>query len=293
MYQLNHITYIIRRMGPLRCYSARSLERAIETRNIFAFIQSAGIINFSIGRTSIDRHANILEHPSNDQHHPSYVLLDHCLLFWLKALLHCFVRLEGDRHIGFAKFHTDQTIKFSAKLWFNNQVLISHFYKSSNSLSSRGGGYMMFKAAKSFRRKMEITSLNAIIEQHRNEANDSHYQEAISAASVLRTVPMPTISENGNDIKRTITKTDIINANVRNVAYFRVNYGIDITCQQKFPVWSALPAGIIQTIRTSLDKRAAEMGVAMYRCEGNWGSLYPIKRFYPNKKTYKKRDKVA
>lgn len=177
----------------MRCYSARSLERAIgtykrrirstlhpgvnagnvlETRNIFAFIQSAGIIDFSIGPTSIDRPANFLEHPSNDQHRPqlwspflnhpvplvfgqlyqkisqdpSYVLLDHCLLFWLKALLHCFVRLEGDRHIGFTKFHTDQTIKFSAKLWFNNQVLISHFYKSSNSSSSRGGEYMMFKA---------------------------------------------------------------------------------------------------------------------------------------------------
>ncbi|KAG2211246.1 hypothetical protein INT47_006366 [Mucor saturninus] len=60
--------------------------------------------------------------------------------------LHCFVRLEGNKEVFFSQFHAVQTIIISAKLWSNNQVLISDFFKSNNNLSSRGGKFLMFKA---------------------------------------------------------------------------------------------------------------------------------------------------
>ncbi|KAG2200633.1 hypothetical protein INT47_007377 [Mucor saturninus] len=76
----------------------------------------------------------------------SFTLGKYPFIFWIKALLHCFIRQEGDKKVAFTQFHADQTIIISAKLWCNNQVLISDLYKSKNTSSSRGGEFMMFKA---------------------------------------------------------------------------------------------------------------------------------------------------
>ncbi|KAG2209274.1 hypothetical protein INT47_005566 [Mucor saturninus] len=174
MHQLNHIPYMIRRMGPLRCYSARLLESSIgiykkrirlslnpgvnagnvmETREMFSFLQSGGIIDSSAydlkdkspfhWRVNTVKLGQVVKQTKENH---NYTIGGYLEKDWFKALSQFLIRLTGNTSTVITSFQQHQFVNISQKLWANNQIYISDLCKSKNAASSRGGEYIMFTA---------------------------------------------------------------------------------------------------------------------------------------------------
>lgn len=144
----------------------------METREMFSFLQSDGIIDSSAYDLKKDKVNNFLPHPSNDPLLPqlwspfhwrvntvklgqvvkqakekhNHTIGGYLARDWLKALSQFLIRLTGNTSAVITSFHQHQFVNISQKLWTNNQIYISDLCKSKNAASSRGGEFVMFTA---------------------------------------------------------------------------------------------------------------------------------------------------